>query len=100
MAGVGTDHSAPPLVGPLGRERVKAWHTRQRASQPIHGLRYQTPSVPNVGTQYRHIMPKGPSGKIVINLGVELKRKLYSKLALEGKTLKQWVTEEAKKMTK
>jgi len=44
-------------------------------------------------------MPKGPSGKVVIDLGVELKRKLYSVLALQGKSLKQWVTEEAKKIT-
>ncbi len=45
-------------------------------------------------------MPKGPSGKIVVDLGVELKRKLYAVLSLQGKNLKQWVAEEAKKTIK
>jgi len=45
-------------------------------------------------------MPKGPSGKVVVDLGVDLKRKLYAALALQGKSLKTWITEEAKKFTK
>lgn len=45
-------------------------------------------------------MSKGNSGKIVVELGVELKRKLYAVLALQGKSLKQWLTDEAKKITK
>lgn len=38
--------------------------------------------------------------KVVVDLGVELKRKLYAALALQRKSLKQWITEEAKKFTK
>lgn len=44
-------------------------------------------------------MPKGPSGKIVVDLGVELKRSLHSKLALKGKTVKKWAIEAAEKET-
>jgi hypothetical protein len=44
-------------------------------------------------------MPKGPSGKIVVDLGVELKRKLYAALALQGKNLKEWTTQKAREET-
>ena len=35
-------------------------------------------------------MAIGESGRIVIEIDPELKRRLYSTLALENKTLKQW----------
>ena len=38
-------------------------------------------------------MAKGESGRIVVELNPELKCELYSALALEGKTLKDWVIE-------
>lgn len=42
-------------------------------------------------------MARGPSGKIVLEVPQELKRRLHSRLALEGKTLKQWFVEEAER---
>jgi len=35
-------------------------------------------------------MPKGVSGRIVIEIEPELKRRLYSALAMDGLTLKEW----------
>jgi len=39
-------------------------------------------------------MPKGQSGRIVVELEPALKRQLYSALAIDNKTLKQWVEEQ------
>jgi len=35
-------------------------------------------------------MPKGESGRVVIEVDVELKRELYSALARQGLTMKAW----------
>lgn len=35
-------------------------------------------------------MPKGESGRVVIEMDPALKRQLYSALAIEGSTLKDW----------
>ena len=35
-------------------------------------------------------MSKGDSGRIVIEIEPDLKRRLYSKLAMDGSTLKDW----------
>ena len=35
-------------------------------------------------------MPKGPSGRVVVDIEPLVKRRLYSALALEGRTLKDW----------
>ncbi|OEO30353.1 hypothetical protein VW23_021760 [Devosia insulae DS-56] len=35
-------------------------------------------------------MPKGDSGRVVIEVDPGLKRRLYSALAIEGSTLKDW----------
>lgn len=35
-------------------------------------------------------MAKGPSGRVVIDIEPSVKRRLYSALALEGRTLKDW----------
>ena len=43
-------------MAPWAANRVKAPDDAQRANQPIHGLRYQTQSVPIVGTQYRTLV--------------------------------------------
>jgi hypothetical protein len=40
-------------------------------------------------------MAKSGSGRIVAELEPSLKRKLYSVLAMENKTLKEWITERA-----
>lgn len=40
-------------------------------------------------------MPKGESGRIVVEIEPELKRKLYSVLAMESLTLKDWFIKEA-----
>ena len=40
-------------------------------------------------------MAKSSSGRIVAELEPSLKRKLYSVLAMENKTLKEWITERA-----
>ena len=39
-------------------------------------------------------MPKGDSGRVVIEINPELKKQLYSVLALEQKTLKDWFIEQ------
>ena len=41
------------------------------------------------------IMPRGESGRIVIEVSPELKRQLYSALALKNQTLKGWFIEAA-----
>lgn len=38
-------------------------------------------------------MPKGDSGRVVVELDPSLKRRLYSLLAMENKTLKDWMVE-------
>lgn len=38
-------------------------------------------------------MAKGDSGRIVVELEPSVKRQLYSSLALENKTLKDWMIE-------
>lgn len=38
-------------------------------------------------------MPKGDSGRVVVELDPSLKRRLYSVLAIENKTLKDWMIE-------
>ena len=40
-------------------------------------------------------MARGESGRIVIEVNPEIKRKLYSALALSGSTLKDWFVREA-----
>ena len=40
-------------------------------------------------------MARGESGRIVIEVSPELKRQLYSALAIEGQTLKDWFIEAA-----
>jgi hypothetical protein len=40
-------------------------------------------------------MPKGDSGRVVIEVEPGLKRQLYSALAAEGSTLKAWFIETA-----
>lgn len=40
-------------------------------------------------------MPKGQSGRIVVELDPNLKRRLYSALAMENSTLKQWFVDAA-----
>lgn len=42
-------------------------------------------------------MPRGASGRVVVELDQSLKRQLYSVLAEEGLTLKEWVTREAER---
>jgi hypothetical protein len=41
-------------------------------------------------------MSKGESGRIVIEVGLDLKRRLYAALAGDGSTLKDWFVESAK----
>lgn len=41
-------------------------------------------------------MPKGESGRVVIEVDPGLKRRLYSALAIENSTLKDWFIEAAK----
>lgn len=36
------------------------------------------------------IMPAGPSGRIVVEVDPEFKKQLYSALAAQGSTLKDW----------
>jgi len=48
----------------------------------------------------RHIdegdgMSRGPSGRIVVEIEPELKRHLYSRLASNGLTLKEWLVDHA-----
>lgn len=40
-------------------------------------------------------MSIGPSGRVVVEIDPELKRKLYSELAIRGVTLKEWFTKAA-----
>ena len=42
-------------------------------------------------------MPKGTSGRIVVHVDTVLKRRLYSALALDNKTLKQWFIQEVER---
>lgn len=38
-------------------------------------------------------MPKGESGRVVVELEPTMKRKLYSALAMDSRTLKDWMIE-------
>lgn len=40
-------------------------------------------------------MSIGPSGRVVVEIDQDLKRRLYSVLAIEGITLKEWFTSKA-----
>lgn len=40
-------------------------------------------------------MPRGGSGRVVIELDPNLKRRLYNTLAIDGSTLKDWFVEVA-----
>lgn len=40
-------------------------------------------------------MSIGPSGRVVVEIDPDLKRRLYSVLAIEGITLKEWFTSKA-----
>lgn len=40
-------------------------------------------------------MPKGNSGRIVLEIDPNLKKRLYSIVALEGRSLKDWFIEQA-----
>lgn len=42
-------------------------------------------------------MSRGPSGRIVVELELELKRRLYSELARQGLTFKSWVIDQAER---
>jgi len=42
-------------------------------------------------------MPKGESGRIVVDIDPALKRRLYSVLALENSTLKGWFIQSAER---
>lgn len=44
----------------------------------------------------RH-MARGPSGRIVVEIDPGLKRELYAELARDGRTLKNWFTEEVRR---
>ena len=39
-------------------------------------------------------MSRGPSGRLVVELEPELKQQLYSTLALDGLTFKDWLTDQ------
>jgi hypothetical protein len=41
-------------------------------------------------------MPKGSSGRVVVEVDPDLKRRLYSALAIESSTLKDWFIDAAK----
>jgi hypothetical protein len=45
-------------------------------------------------------MPKGKSGRIVIEVSPTLKRQLYSALAIENQTLKDWFISSADRFLK
>lgn len=45
----------------------------------------------------RYSMAKGESGRIVLEIEPELKKNLYSILAMEQKTLKDWFIDKAQK---
>lgn len=45
-------------------------------------------------------MAKGGSGRVVMEINPELKKELYSILALEEKTLKDWFIEQAEDFLK
>ena len=49
----------------------------------------------NVTSGRFHILAKGQSGRLVIEVDPAFKRKLYSTLASDGLTLKAWFVEEA-----
>lgn len=40
-------------------------------------------------------MARSPSGRVVLEVTPELKRRLHSRLAAEGRTLKEWFLEQA-----
>ena len=40
-------------------------------------------------------MSRGPSGRLVVELETDLKQQLYSTLALDGLTFKDWLTDQA-----
>jgi len=42
-------------------------------------------------------MPRGASGRVVVEIDPHLKRQLYSRLAAEGTTLKHWFLEAAER---
>jgi hypothetical protein len=41
-------------------------------------------------------MPKGQSGRVVVEVDPDLKRRLYSALAIENSTLKEWFIDAAR----
>lgn len=40
-------------------------------------------------------MARGPSGRLVLEISPEVKRRLHSRLAGEGRSLKEWFLEQA-----
>jgi hypothetical protein len=42
-------------------------------------------------------MSRGPSGRLVVELEPSLKHQLYSTLALDGLTFKDWLTDQAER---
>ena len=42
-------------------------------------------------------MSRGPSGRLVVELEASLKHQLYSTLALDGLTFKDWLTDHAER---
>lgn len=45
-------------------------------------------------------MAKGDSGRVVLEISPDLKKQIYSILALEQKTLKDWFIEQAEEYVK
>jgi len=55
----------------------------------LYYIHYMTPLITHAVSR-GIIMSRGASGRIVIEIDPAVKQRLYSVLALEGKTLKQW----------
>jgi len=55
----------------------------------LYYIHYMTPLIAHADLR-GIFMSRGASGRIVIEIDPAVKQRLYSVLALEGKTLKQW----------
>jgi len=71
--------------------RMVSLHTLQALVQRIDRKDdRQYDADPSMLCYIRHIMAIGTSGRIVLEIDPDLKRKLYASLALEQMTLKDW----------